>query len=321
MSRLSLVCVWVIASSGLLAPGLANAQAAWDFGPDTLLTGLPQERAAHVVLVSIDGLRPEFYLDRNWPAPTLQYLARNGLRANAVRPAFPSVTYPSHTTIVTGEPPAAHGIVHNRTREQPGPVARWYWHADSLRVPALWDRVREDGGTTASLWWPVTVGADIDWNLPVPPLPEDPDATRLDMLRDVVSPPALLEELERHATGRLTDTNFENGSRAKEDRLGSMAAYLIETYRPTLTLVHVVATDSDQHAYGREHPEVRRAVHRERAHLGVRVSQKGHQKRLFRLRFLNLNRSRLLHPILFFDNYLPISPWLSNIQRVGSSFE
>ncbi|MQA92668.1 MAG: sulfatase-like hydrolase/transferase [Gemmatimonas sp.] len=224
------------------------------------LADLQSGRVDHVVLISIDGLRPDFYLDATWPAPTLQELARQGAHAVAVRPAFPSVTFVSHTTMVTGAPPADHGIFQNRTREQPGPVARSYWHADSIRVPTLWERVREAGGTTASLWWPVTVGAEIDWNLPVPPQPDDPGATRLDMLRAAVHPADLLDELERNATGRLTPENFANGSRGKEARIGAMAAYLIETHRPTLTLVHIVTTDEYQHEHGREHPQVRRAV-------------------------------------------------------------
>ena len=38
----------------------------------------PVGSAEHVVLVSIDGLRPEFYLDRSWPLPNVQDMAREG---------------------------------------------------------------------------------------------------------------------------------------------------------------------------------------------------------------------------------------------------
>ena len=46
----------------------------------------------HVVVVSLDGLRPEFYLDDAFPAPTLRELVRAGAHARAVEPVFPSVT-------------------------------------------------------------------------------------------------------------------------------------------------------------------------------------------------------------------------------------
>ena len=70
--------------------------------------------ARHLVLISIDGLRPEFYLDDAYAAPALRALVGAGSHARAVTPVFPSVTYPGHATIVTGVRPARHGIAFNR---------------------------------------------------------------------------------------------------------------------------------------------------------------------------------------------------------------
>ena len=67
----------------------------------------------HVVLISIDGFRPEFYQDTTWPAPMIQQMAQEGAQARAVRGVFPSVTYPSHTTMITGSVPRRHGIYYN----------------------------------------------------------------------------------------------------------------------------------------------------------------------------------------------------------------
>ncbi|MGQ0814994.1 MAG: alkaline phosphatase family protein [Gemmatimonadota bacterium] len=65
----------------------------------------------HVVLVSMDAFRPEFCQDETWPAPTLQQLAWEGAYATSVHSVFPALTYPAHTTIVTGALPArlSHG--------------------------------------------------------------------------------------------------------------------------------------------------------------------------------------------------------------------
>ena len=60
------------------------------------------------VLVSIDGFRPD-YLDRG-VTPTLSALAARGVRA-AMRPSFPSKTFPNHYTLVTGLRPDRNGIV------------------------------------------------------------------------------------------------------------------------------------------------------------------------------------------------------------------
>lgn len=215
--------------------------------------------ADHVVLVSVDGLRPEFYLEEHWPAPNLQEMAREGVHARAVRSVFPSVTYPSHTTMITGARPDRHGIFHNAPFEPAGPTGRWHWHEDSIRVPTLWDAVGESGGTTASVGWPVSVGAPIDRNVPeIWPLEEDADP--IDILREHDRPPELLEEIEREATGRLTADNFTIEHLTRDDRAGAAAAYLLERYRPGLLTVHLIETDRVQHDEGREGDRVRRAV-------------------------------------------------------------
>ena len=64
-----------------------------------------------VILVSIDGFRAD-YLERG-VSPTLNQLAAGGVRAEAMRPSFPSVTFPNHYTLVTGLRPDHHGLVDN----------------------------------------------------------------------------------------------------------------------------------------------------------------------------------------------------------------
>ena len=72
-----------------------------------MLTGTSaySQAARHVVLISIDGFRPDFYLDSAWAAPNLRKVLREGVYASRVRSVVPSVTYPSHTSLVTGVTP------------------------------------------------------------------------------------------------------------------------------------------------------------------------------------------------------------------------
>src|SRR2546425_691406 len=90
----------------------------------------------HVVIVSIDGLRPEFYLD-NYEAPTLQAMAASGACARAVESVYPSSTYPAHATIVTGVLPARHGIYANTTWTDQGSTRDWYWFAKALKARTI----------------------------------------------------------------------------------------------------------------------------------------------------------------------------------------
>ena len=64
-----------------------------------------------VILISLDGFRYD-YLEKFSP-PTLNKLAREGVRAKWMIPSFPTKTFPNHYTIATGLYPAHHGIVEN----------------------------------------------------------------------------------------------------------------------------------------------------------------------------------------------------------------
>src|SRR5271169_5531919 len=125
---------------------------------------------ALLVIVSVDGLKPEYVTAADAhgaKVPNLRKFLIEGAYAEGVIGVIPTVTYPSHTTLVTGVWPARHGIWANTTFD---PLQKnydgWYWYAEDIRVPTLWDAAAEVGRSTASLQWPVTVGAKITWNIP-----------------------------------------------------------------------------------------------------------------------------------------------------------
>src|SRR2546427_4104140 len=131
----------------------------------------PPRHDAHVIMISIDGLVPDYYLE---PArlglrvPNLVKMKLGGAYAEGVEGIFPTVTYPAHTTMITGVRPAVHGIVQNRIFEAPTePQTReWYWFSEALKTETLWSMAKKSGLVTANVGWPVTVGADIDYNVP-----------------------------------------------------------------------------------------------------------------------------------------------------------
>jgi len=105
------------------------------------------------ILVSIDGFRPD-YLERG-ATPTLSALAEGGARA-AMRPSFPSVTFPNHYTLVTGLHPDRHGIVGNAFVD---PVLGRFSMA--RKETAWWDQAEpvwvtaeKAGLTTGTMFWP-----------------------------------------------------------------------------------------------------------------------------------------------------------------------
>ena len=88
-----------------------------------------------------------------------------GAYSTGVRGVLPTVTYPSHSTLLTGASPARHGIYANTTfdplnRNQRG----WYWYAEDVKVRTLWAAASEAGLALANVYWPISVGANIRFN-------------------------------------------------------------------------------------------------------------------------------------------------------------
>src|SRR5215470_687651 len=123
-----------------------------------------------LVMVSVDGLKPEYVTQAEQhgaKVPNLRKMMTEGMYAEGVQGVVPTVTYPSHATLITGVWPAKHGIYTNTLFDplEKGKQA-WYWYAEDLKVSTLYDAAREAGRTTASVQWPVTVGAKITWDIP-----------------------------------------------------------------------------------------------------------------------------------------------------------
>lgn len=119
--------------------------------------GPPKSRLT--ILVSIDGFRAD-YLDRG-DTPTLSGLAAGGARA-AMRPSFPSLTFPNHYTLITGKRPDHNGIVGNvmEDPEQPG-VRFTMGNAKAVTDGRWWDQAlpfwvsaERQGVPVGAMFWP-----------------------------------------------------------------------------------------------------------------------------------------------------------------------
>lgn len=120
-----------------------------------------EQRAPVTILVSIDGFRPD-YLDRG-VSPNLARLAASGVSA-AMRPSFPSKTFPNHWTLVTGLRPDRHGITANNMEDPARPGEKFtmatedpfWWNA----AEPIWVTAQKAGIRTGEMYWP---GANVAW--------------------------------------------------------------------------------------------------------------------------------------------------------------
>ncbi len=198
-----------------------------------------------LVLISVDGLRPDYVTAADahgCKIPNLRRFLKEGTYAEGVQGVVPTVTYPSHTTLVTGVWPVKHGVLANGTfdplrKNQEG----WYWYTEDIRVPTLWDAWAQAGRTTASIQWPVTVGARINWNIPEFWRADTPEDAKL--LRAVSTPGLLTEaqaELGEYRGG--IDTSPEG-----DENRGRYAQWILEKKRPALLTLHLTALDHIEH--------------------------------------------------------------------------
>jgi len=218
-------------------------------------SGIAQEQAPPLlVMISVDGMRPDYITEADAhgaKVPNLRRFLKEGTYAEGVVGVVPTVTYPSHTTLVTGVWPAKHGIFANTTfdplqQNQGG----WYWYTEDIHVPTLWDVATAAGRTTASIQWPVTVGAaHITWNIPEFWRASTPDDAKL--LR-AVSTRGLLEE----AKAELGE--YRGGidtSAAGDENRGRYTEWILERKHPSLLTLHLSALDHIEHETGPFSPE------------------------------------------------------------------
>jgi predicted AlkP superfamily pyrophosphatase or phosphodiesterase len=219
-------------------------------------------RDAHVIMISIDGLIPEYYTAParlGLKVPNLTQMKLGGAYADSVEGVFPTVTYPAHTTLITGVRPATHGIVQNRIFEAPTePQTReWYWFSKDLKAETLWSMAKKSGLVTASVGWPVTAGAEIDYNVPEIVDPKENPPTPKRTLE--YATPGLMQKALAAATGKDTTT---------DGRRTAISEFIINTYKPNLMLIHLIALDDAHHKFGPRSPQALETTERMDGYIG-----------------------------------------------------
>jgi len=216
--------------------------------------------AAPVLMISIDGLRPADVLDtaHGFDTPNLRKLVAEGAYATGVRNQLPTVTYPNHTTLITGVWPSVHGITNNTTFDpEQKNMGGWYWYASDIKAPTLWGAVHGQGGFVASIYWPVSAGArSVDANIP-----EYWRANTADDLKliEALSSPGLISDLTK-ATGQPFAAMFTQGADGDAVRAKWTAALIAEK-RPQLTTLHIVSLDHFEHQEGPGSDKAKETLH------------------------------------------------------------
>jgi predicted AlkP superfamily pyrophosphatase or phosphodiesterase len=226
----------------------------------------PPATGVRLVVLSIDGLMPEAYLAperHGLRVPNLRRFVAGGVHASAVTSVFPTVTYPAHTTLATGAPPAVHGITNNRALD-PDETNQggWRWYAEDIKVDTLWAAVERRGGRAALINWPVTVGARVDARVPEYWRANHPEDQKLSR---ALSTDGLLDAVAaEHADfwQRFTP------SKIKDSASIDIAAHVLARRASDLVMIHTWQVDDAEHAHGPWSPEAIAAIEEADRQLG-----------------------------------------------------
>lgn len=211
---------------------------------------LSQNPDRHVVVVTIDGFRPNFYLEDKWDTPNLKAIKDKGAHAYGVNSVFPSITYPSHTTIVTGVQPSSHGIFYNAMFEKDSATkGQIYWHFDQITSPTLWEITQDAGLKAASVNWPVSVGAPTVFNI------SDVGSKGQRVMEDSTNPAGISTVLKQKVLNNVPSIKV-----GVDKNVAAIAAWVIKTEKPNFMTVHLLGMDHAQHVHGRNGPEVEHTI-------------------------------------------------------------
>jgi hypothetical protein len=223
-----------------------------------LLPAATQAARRPLLLISIDGLDHRYLRDRDalgLKIPNLRRLLAEGAWADGVVGVMPSVTFPSHTTMVTGVRPDQHGILSNNVS-----AGRRYFEASYLKVPTLWDAARKAGLRSGAVHWPVTVDAAVDFNLPEYFVRRQGAGMDFHSMESK-STPGLVEKI----TARYPSFPQE----WVDDRIRTLGTvYLLKFEKLDLILLHLIDHDSEAHANGPFTREAKAVVERSDELLG-----------------------------------------------------
>ncbi|HEV2210919.1 MAG TPA: alkaline phosphatase family protein [Verrucomicrobiae bacterium] len=208
-----------------------------------VLLALPQAapaaaRAQHVFIISLDGGKPAVI--QKSPMPVLETMVNEGACTWTAQTIFPSITLPSHTSMLTGVGPAKHHILWNTYKPEAGVV----------QVATVFSEAKQHGFSTAMF-----VGKEKFRHLVQPGMVDEFQFDRADA---------------KVVTTRIVGDLIAVRSETVPARIVARdaAAYIVQ-HRPNLCFIHFTDTDDTGHRYGWGSPQQVQAFADEDAALGV----------------------------------------------------
>lgn len=208
-----------------------------------------------LVILSLDavGAKDMEYMSL---LPNFSKFMKSAAGCKKVQSVYPTLTYPAHTSIITGKLPNNHGIVNNTLLQPKYQFPDWNNNRKNIKGTTLYDEVIKKGWKVASLLWPVTGNSKIQFNLPEIHAArwwqnQVCKTLRSGNLSFIIELIPFLKELRQGVNEPALD-NFVHKS----------AIHVLEKHRPNMLMVHFLDVDYHRHFYGVSHDKVKEALNR-----------------------------------------------------------
>ncbi len=189
-----------------------------------------------------------------------------------VSSVYPSITYPAHTSIITGCYPRKHGIINNTHFQIRRASPDWLWQRKYVKTTTLYDEVIKAGGTVAAFLWPVTARSAITWNMPE--IFANRPWTNQIFTSLYNGSPAFQAVLQKKF-GHIRQGRQQP---ALDDFVVECVKYTLKKHKPDLTLIHLTDADTQRHLHGTCSPQAMEAIARHDRRLGELLDVLDEQK-------------------------------------------
>jgi len=187
-----------------------------------------------IIVISLDGVGDKEFeklAQDKENYPNIAKFMEHSVYKGGQKSIFVSNTQPTHTTISTGKLPSEHKIISNKRKVN---SIRWSKRAKYINAETIWEAVHRNHMTTAAIFWPVTCGAKIKWNIPGMCI-----GSRLLQLRMLI----------KHGW-RLIGISQRGAVQTLDNFAAAVSSELLRTRTPDLTLIHLLVYDSTRHKVG-----------------------------------------------------------------------
>jgi predicted AlkP superfamily pyrophosphatase or phosphodiesterase len=171
--------------------------------------------------------------------PNFKMLIERGSRVETLRSIYPTITYPVHTSIISGMYPNNHGVINNEKLVIGELASDWHWFRTSNKAETLFDAAKKAGMSTAAVFWPVT-GNDpsIDYLIAEYWSQGKNDTPREAFRRSGTSEGLLEKVVDKHLTELV-----ERKHPYADIFIMHCACDIIEQYQPQLLCIHPAVID------------------------------------------------------------------------------